>query len=223
MLVVTESPPPAGSSDEANRMLNERRTWVRSGTELFADAIERLNDADLAAPSLLPGWTRAHVLAHVASNARALTNLVRWAATGIPTPMYSSLEQRQLEIESGAQLARDELVLRALSDAANLESAMDDLDATQWRREVITVQGRTVEASEIPWLRAREVCVHAVDLDVGSTFGDLPSPFVAALTAEVAAKRDLSELPAGDAAEVAAWLTGRPHALTGATALGPWL
>ena len=63
--------------------------WTRDGTTLFLAEAD-LGDAALGEPSALPGWTRRHLLAHVAANAAALGNLVHWAATGEPTPMYSS-------------------------------------------------------------------------------------------------------------------------------------
>ena len=53
----------------------------------------------------------------------------------------------------------------------------------------MTAQGRTVPASETPWMRAREVMVHAVDLGIGVTFEDLPSDFLVALCDDIAAKR----------------------------------
>src|SRR5256885_15091039 len=53
-------------------------------------------------PSLLPGWTRGHVLTHVARNGDGLGNLLRWARTGTETPMYASREARRADIEAGA-------------------------------------------------------------------------------------------------------------------------
>ena len=57
-------------------------------------------------------------------------------------------------------------------------------------------------------MRAREVCVHAVDLGAGITFGDLPADFTAALLTDVVRKR----AGAGEGPELAAWLTGRAPA-----------
>ncbi|GAA4536876.1 hypothetical protein [Pseudonocardia xishanensis] len=45
-------------------------------------------------------------------------------------------------------------------------------------------------------MRAREVCVHAVDLDGGVTFADLPEPFCAALLDDVARWRGARPGPA---------------------------
>jgi maleylpyruvate isomerase len=66
---------------------------------------------------------------------------------------------------------------------------MGALTPEQWSTEVVTAQGRTVPASETPWLRAREVMVHAVDLSTGTTFADLPSGFLEALADDIVTKR----------------------------------
>lgn len=203
--------------------LTDTRGWVRTGTELFLEEVGRLTEDDLEAPSALPGWTRKHVIAHVASNAVALGHLVDWAATGKPTPMYGSMEQRNADIEAGAKLGGNELVERAVATALSLDTAMDRLTNEQWAHDVVTIQGRTVQATEIGWLRAREVCVHAVDLGTGLSFNDLPEAFLVALRDEIATRRSLEVLPGASTADVAAWLAGRPHQIAGAPGLAPWL
>lgn len=193
------------------------RRWTAEGTKLFLDAVEYDGD------SSLPGWTRRHLAAHVAANADALGNLVHWAATGEPTPMYASTEERAAGIERGVRLPVAGLDAWLRDSAGRLESAMDALTEEQWSAEVVTAQGRTVPATTIPWLRAREVCVHAVDLDLGVSFADLPDDFLEALCADAVAKRGDVPDVGGPLAERAAWLTGRPHHLPGAPELGPWL
>jgi uncharacterized protein (TIGR03083 family) len=126
---------------------------------------------------------------------------------------------------------------------------MTRLTERQWQMPVVTAQGRTVPATEVPWMRCREVWVHAADLATGTSFGDLPPSFLAALCDDVAAKRATAavsirhpalmltatdadgrwELPgdgapiqaAGPLADVCAYLTGRAHGLvrTGGPAL----
>lgn len=61
-----------------------------------------LGDGAIAEPSLLPGWSRGHVLAHLARNADALRNLLIWARTGVVTPGYRSQQAREDDIEAGA-------------------------------------------------------------------------------------------------------------------------
>ncbi|MFK4547382.1 maleylpyruvate isomerase [Streptomyces tendae] len=205
------------------RTQTEARAWARTGTELLLDAVAGLDEAAFAAPSALPDWTRGHLAAHVAANADALGNLAHWAATGEPTPMYASPGERAAGIARGSALSADELRSWLTGSAAQLAAALDRLTVEQWHREVVTAQGRTVPATEIPWMRAREVCVHVVDLATGCTFADLPDRFLAALADEICDRRRLGELPEGPLPEVAAWLAGRPHALADAPGLGPWL
>lgn len=45
-----------------------------------------LSDEDVKAPSLLPGWTRAHVLTHLARSANSRTRLLTSARTGTDLP-----------------------------------------------------------------------------------------------------------------------------------------
>lgn len=198
-------------------------TWMQDGTSVFLDAVDRLGDDDYAAPSGLPGWTRAHLVAHVAANADALRNLAHWAATGVETPMYSSPQQRADDIAAGALRAPAELRFWAHSSAAALAGDLSGLDETRWQAPVVTAQGRTVPATEILWMRSREVWIHAVDLDTGIAFTDLPEDFLTRLVDEITARRGLDAAPDGPLPDVAAYLAGRPHGLVGAAPLGPWL
>ena len=172
-----------------SRTLSDARRWVQHGTKLFAEAIEGLDEQGYAAPSLLPGWSRKHLVAHVAANATAVGNLVHWAATGERTPMYFSSEQRSADIDAGVTRPGSELTAWFTRTAQQLDDAMDALTEEQWTTEVVTAQGRTVPATETAWMRAREVLVHAVDLGTGVGFGDLPADFLVALVEDVVAKR----------------------------------
>jgi uncharacterized protein (TIGR03083 family) len=233
------------------RSLADARQWTRQGTGLLVKEAT-LDDDALGAPSALPGWSRRHLIAHVAANADALGNLIHWAATGEPTSMYSSPGERAAGIERGSRLPGHDLTGWLHRSADALEEAMTRLRDQQWQGPVVTAQGRTVAASEVPWLRAREVYVHAVDLATGLTLADLPAGFLAALADDAAAKRrndpgrslvleasdsgDRWELPGGGEAvlltgtlaEITAYLTGRPQRLAtaggvAAPTLPPWL
>ena len=203
------------------------RRWIDVGTGLIDEAIADLSIQHFRGPCALPDWSRGHVLSHVAANAEALSNLVRWAATGIETPMYASADDRRKGIEKGSTMGARELVAWFARSDKELQQAMDQLTEEQWQTMIVTAQGRTVPATEIPWLRAREVNVHAVDLAAGVTFADLPDDFCEALIVDILAKRGMDELPAGMEAaprpEVAAWLAGRTNSLTAAPQLDPWL
>ncbi|MDP9846508.1 maleylpyruvate isomerase family mycothiol-dependent enzyme [Streptosporangium lutulentum] len=156
--------------------------WAREGTELFERTVAGIDDADLNAASALPGWRRGHVAAHVASNADALVNLLSWARTGVPSPMYASPEQRADDIEKGAGLPAEELREKLSAANARFGRALAAMPEDAWDAQVRTARGRTVPASQVPWMRVREVWVHTVDLLAGPGFADFPAPLLRALT-----------------------------------------
>lgn len=203
------------------------RRWMADGTKLMLEAVSRLDEDGFAQPALLPGWTRKHLAAHLAANADAVGNLIHWAATGIKTPMYASPAERADGIAKGPAMSTQELDSWLGISAERVAEAMGRLTGQQWQQPVLTAQGRTVPAAETPWMRARELCVHAVDFGVGITFADLPDGFNEALCYDIRVKRGLTDLPSEIAGaplpEVTAWLSGRPHNLTGIPELGPWL
>ena len=96
----------------------------RSTTDALADA------------SALSGWSRAHLVAHLDGNARALTNLVTWARTGVETTMYSSMTQRDADIATGAALPPGELRDRFAQSRTALANGMAQLSEQAWGAEV---------------------------------------------------------------------------------------
>ena len=190
--------------------------WMDTCTDLFLTAVDDLSDDDFAAPSLLPGWSRQHVVAHVHFNALALGRLISWARTGVETRMYASAEQRADEIESGLALRPDELRALVHRSAEQLAASVAVVPDEAWAHRVVTARGREVPASLVPWLRAREVAVHAVDLAAGVGFADLPGGLLRELSTEAVVMHGA----AGAAAPMAAWLTGRSER---APQLAAWL
>ncbi len=152
--------------------LDTARQWWADGDRAVVRALDGLTDDDLREPSALPGWTRAHVVAHLARNADALVNLCTWARTGVETPMYPSREARDAAIEATAAVPADALRADFRDAEARLAEAVAVLPAEAWGRPVRNGQGRTVAAREIPWMRAKELWVHGVDLDAGLSFAD---------------------------------------------------
>ncbi len=218
--------------------------WVAEGQQRTEDAAAGLDDARLREPSRLAGWSRGHVLAHLARNADALVNLLAWARTGVESRMYASPDEREEGINAGA--GRDpagQLADLTVSGSRFLRAAHAVPEA---RRSftVLSAQGRQIPAHEVPWLRVREVWLHLVDLDVGYDVGAVPDPIAWALATDVAAWMtqrtaatvDLhvdgsgtirlgpgpsaSGIISGTAQQVAGWLTGRAGP-DGLTAAGP--
>jgi maleylpyruvate isomerase len=137
-----------------------------------------LSDADLRGPSRCAGWTRGHVLTHLARNADSLVNLLTWARTGVPTPQYVSVEARNADIDAGSARPAAEIAADLAAAADRLAQAIAGLPADRWDARVQKRSGREVPAAQIPWERMREVEIHHVDLDAGYTPAHWPTEFV---------------------------------------------
>ncbi|WP_406409459.1 maleylpyruvate isomerase family mycothiol-dependent enzyme [Streptomyces sp. NBC_01643] len=230
----------------------ETLDWVREGTAVLLAQLDRLSDDEFGAASLLPGWRRTHVLAHLSRDADALGNLLTWAATGVPTPMYSSFEQRNLDIEAGAIQSAAWLREDLRRSCDRVTWQLDTMPAHAWHAHVRTLLGNEVPAARVPWLRTRELWVHLIDLNTNTTTAVLPDRLVDALLEEacsiIGGKLDcpavllrptdrettwsLTSLPAtvtatGRAHALLAWLIGRSDArdlqITGTTTSPPSL
>lgn len=187
-----------------------------------------LDDAGVAAPSLLPGWTRGHVLTHLARNADGYVNLLEWARTGVRTPAYLSAAAREADIEAGAGRPIAEQLDDLRDAAARFVEAAAAMPAHAWSAGVET-RGASRPAAVLVWGRLREVEVHHVDLDAGYTAADWPEAFSRRLLREVVA--DLADRPAVPALVLRAddipqelvighprgttTVAGPPHALAG--------
>jgi maleylpyruvate isomerase len=147
-------------------------------TDRLLATVDGMDDAALREPSLLPGWTRAHVLTHVARNADGLANLVQWARTGEEIPMYAGGRAgRDADIEAGATRHIGDIRLDVADSAERLLGAFAGLDADALAREVRLMSGE-LPARELPGVRTREVEVHHVDLGAGYSPAHWPADFV---------------------------------------------
>src|SRR5205807_199393 len=73
-----------------------------AATERLAATVKTMAPEDLGRPSLLPGWTRAHVLTHIARNADGTRNLLLSVRSGHLVRMYASSATRAADIDAGA-------------------------------------------------------------------------------------------------------------------------
>jgi len=149
-----------------------------AATDSLMASIGGLTDADARGPSLLPGWTRGHVLTHLARNADGGTRLLGWARTGMPSYEYKSVDARAEAIEEGA--GRPAMVLLADVSAASaaFAEAAAVMPADAWQHMVTWTTGQQTPAGHVVESRLAEVLVHHVDLDVGFGPGRWPPVFV---------------------------------------------
>jgi maleylpyruvate isomerase len=137
-------------------------------TTRYLGALSDLDDDDVRAPSLLPGWTRAHVITHLARNADALGNLLRGAEAGEQRFMYESPAQRDADIEAGSHRSAHELRVDSSASSGRFVQAINELDV---RHEDVPVAKRpgasTFPARDVARHRLVEVEVHHADLGIG--------------------------------------------------------
>ncbi len=223
---MTSAPP-----DPADRLADAGQRLTRT--------VDGLHGDDWEAPSLLPGWTRAHVVAHLALNAEAMTRVLRGVvadeAEDAPRTMYDSDEARDSDIAALADLGATELRDRLLAATTDLTDAVASVPASAWDGRIErTPGGRSMATASLPGMRLRELEIHHVDLDAGVTTADWPSGFAEHLL-DAMNRRDQGEsfevrpldvertwqfgsadadhpLPVvtGPAADLGWWLTGRP-------------
>ncbi len=208
--------------------------WVRQADDQVLAVLDRLPDPAFAEPSLLPGWSRAQVAAHLAHNAEGLARLATWAATGVETPMYPSAEARAADIEATAAHRPADVREKVAAASTRLVLQLDDLPPAARSVEVRGLLPPPFLAGTIPWQRVRELWVHLVDLDAGVDLADVPVHVQAALLDEAAQRSVLRGVaPAivlvddggtwwqlgeglatttltGPRPALLAWLTGRP-------------
>ncbi|MEW2410097.1 maleylpyruvate isomerase family mycothiol-dependent enzyme [Streptomyces griseoviridis] len=142
---------------------------VRDATDRLLSAAAALDNASAAEASRLPGWSRGHVLAHLARNADALVNVLEGR------PMYSSAAARDADIERDAPRPLDVQLadLRATADRFQAAGAAP----ADWSRTVELRNGVTDAAARVPFRRWIEVELHHVDLGIGYELEELPEAF----------------------------------------------
>ncbi|MEX3104574.1 maleylpyruvate isomerase family mycothiol-dependent enzyme [Streptomyces sp. V2] len=176
---------------------------VREATERLLSAVAELDNASVAEPSRLPGWSRGHVLAHLARNADALVNVLGGR------PMYATAEVRDADIERDAPRALE--VHLADLRASNARFLAAGAAPADWSRTVVLRNNTEDSASRIPFRRWAEVELHHVDLGIGYGLKDLPEDFTAREIAFLADRyAGLDAVPPTRLTDgTRAWRTGR--------------
>ena len=162
--------------DAAQRELSDQ---VDGATQRLLDDARTLSEADLRAASLLPGWTRAHVLAHVARDADAMRNLLISAGSGQARPAYASAQARDAEIEQGAAMGAADLMTDLADSAMALRAVARRLPDEAWQVQVLLLDPPPFAAAWLLTRRLAEVELHHCDLATGYAAADWPAAFAA--------------------------------------------
>jgi maleylpyruvate isomerase len=146
---------------------------VATSTERFADSVRSLSEAQAQGPTLIPPWTRGHVVTHVARAADSYRRLLTGAIDGVEAPQYPSMAFRAEQIENGARRSVSDLVADVVDSSALFDRMMRTLPEHAWEARVRMRPGELRPPAALPLIRLRELEVHHVDLDVGYGFGDI--------------------------------------------------
>ncbi|MDO5285370.1 MAG: maleylpyruvate isomerase family mycothiol-dependent enzyme [Actinomycetia bacterium] len=215
-----------------------RRCKMASTQRLLGDTIT-ISAADWTQPTILPGWTRAHLATHLARNADALRQAVQRVVAGEPFQLDPDDDLR--ELEAGSRRSPLDLQIDLDTTAGQLTETFSALSQEQWRLPA----GDRLTIADLPLARLNEVVLHHIDLDCGFSFVDLDPRLARWLLAwNVRRRSDLAAGPritiqsssgyqavvgayggsvpvSGSDANLLGWITGRlsPSAVSGADGL----
>jgi len=151
--------------------LNDVKTAVAQLTALLAD----LDDETARADSGLPGWSRGHVITHIANFSEAMTRQIEEALQGRLVEFYDGgRPARTAAIEAGADRPATELTSHLLSATTALLTAWDKVGTDDWSRPITHREGDLTAAVDTTW---RELTIHTSDLGLGRTPATWPPAF----------------------------------------------
>src|SRR3954447_23133421 len=187
----------------------------RNAQATLLAALSGLTDEQARQACLLPGWSVAHLLTHIARNGDSLVRRFEGAIRGEVVDQYEGGPTgREAEIEAGARRSAAELVADVRETSAAVDEINARMPAEAWSRLTRSVTGSESPASHVVLSRWREVEIHHVDLGLGYTPDDWPAELMEACLPGVLAtlprRTDPAALMAwamnrGAAPEVATW------------------
>lgn len=152
--------------------------------------IQGMPDAHALATSPLPGWTMAHVIAHLGDNARALTRVVDHALRGELVPSYDGGQvERDGIIDAMTRWPVADLKANLTTQDRRLEAIWNRVTEGEWQLPIL-MWDATLDFTVLT--RWREVWIHALDLQLGLEVSDWPVDF-----AEHAVEFLLRRMPPG--------------------------
>lgn len=164
------------TGDERDRL----RAALDGSERALLDALRGLDDDTTRGPSALPGWSRGHVLTHVARNAETITDALDAVRRGEIRAMYDGdLEARNAAIETGADRPALALLADIEGTSTGLQHALASLTDSEWAGHIKSPRdGSLLSVETVVGMRWQEVEIHRLDLDLGYRPADWPKAFV---------------------------------------------
>ncbi len=172
--------------------------------------IETIDDVVIRRPSLLPGWSIAHVLTHLARNADSLVRILEAAAAGQTVLQYpGGAAQRTGDIEGGSTRNAPMCINDVKRSSERLENAFNDATQVAWQGHGLYLNGYQATCADLPFRRWREVEFHLADLGLGYQPSDWPEVFVSMVLADTLKRLPERVASASQRASLLAWFAGR--------------
>lgn len=203
-----------------------------AAADILSSKVARLSDDQLREASLLPDWSRGHVVAHLSNMSDAVARQVEFALKGETVAMYDGGQSgRTQAIEMAAGLSAAEHQARLDAALQRVLSDLGGLTEEQWQLPISYRDGVIFDGALALW---RELVIHLSDLDVGRGPETWSKEFclylITFLAARVPDDTRLVLLPLGlekitlgsgehtvsiqgMLTDIAAWLAGRPATL----------
>ncbi len=138
--------------------------------KLLGDTIA-LTDQDWQVAVDLPGWSRAHIAAHLTHHARALAAMAVAVSRDHQATTWRSV-QSDADLNQGARRGAVTLLEGLDESSADLVRAFEQMDADAWQTTLHTSQG-PLPATAMVVDRLNQVVIHHIDLRLGFDFADL--------------------------------------------------
>ena len=154
---------------------------MRPTGRLFA-TLEQIDDSVAPRPSLLPGWSVAHVLTHLARNADSFVRMLAAAAEGREARQYpAGSAGRNQDIEDGRKRPAAEIIDDLRASSVRLDATWSDLVPPMSGSAMAygSTARRSPVGSSLPGAGAK-LELHHVDLGLGYPISDWPGEFVKA-------------------------------------------
>ena len=165
--------------DDFGRTLNIHVAGCAESHQRLLHTLDSLTDDQCREPSALPGWTRGHVLSHLARNAESHVHVLQCAARGEVGEQYvGGAKARKEGIESHALDTAESLVASVRKSIYALEGQWAATNSEGWQGHGVDSAGASIAMSDIVFLRWREVEVHHADLALDFTFANWNSTYV---------------------------------------------
>jgi maleylpyruvate isomerase len=126
-----------------------------------------LDDATARGDSDLPGWSRGHVMTHLAYFSEAMTRQVDEALQGRLIEVYDGgRPARDAAIEAGADRPATELRTHLHQAVTTLLASWDKVSPTDWPLPILHRNSNLSAGLQATW---RELTIHTTDLNLGIT------------------------------------------------------